>query len=58
MERMMDADEDEKPSAMTPEEIQAWWDRWGLDHTTSRAERKAAYVAQKESAAWALKGRP
>ncbi len=32
---------------MTPAQIQAWWDRWGLNHVTAGQQRRAAYAAQK-----------
>lgn len=44
---MSTEDEQLKNEARTPEEIDTWWKRFGLNHADARARRHAEYARQK-----------
>lgn len=43
----MSTEEQLKNEAHTPEEIAAWWGKFGLDHADACARRHAEYARQK-----------
>jgi hypothetical protein len=52
----MSALDDDTP--LTPDEIIAWWDKWGLDHADAATRRRAEYDRQRlENAAIARHAR-